>query len=460
MNVIEMPVINFAGTKLKIDDKITEFNEGKPLSEQIRAYHFETLWRLVEHFAFKIKQDNKTLHPNYRRINIEYPERILWTSNLTRENIRKWLRVSSIHTVTNRLKRLAKAGFINLTERGEKGKHLTSIIALNKEVIALDDALNELASNHTQMSVKMRSNELKNDVQIMKNRFAENQAVSPSKDQSFTPLLNTSKNNTLNNKLIESGAFSEKSEKGVEGIPNSSNSANPLQGTPKQENSKDTSKTFAQKYAEKINGRSKKTRFNVYENLDDAEKLEDYRRSMAEYVFREALILWKHRKDVYKGEYKRAGAYVAENYFKRCGTIKEVDEAVKMVLWCIKFQKGQRKTAKLEENQEQFVFYPYRYFSGHGTGTLEGLRRFYVKYKEGHTLNYWERVTRRVKPTKEQKNYAKEIVAIRKYVAGFVGSKRNYKSLMRFESLIKKENPNKPQYLDQFRKMISGHAIR
>lgn len=458
MQVVEMPVINFTGTKLKIDQRITEYNEGKPLSEQIRGYHFETLWRIVEHFAYKIKHDNKTLHPNIRRINIEYPERILWTSKLSRENIKNWLRVSSIHTVTNRLKRLAEAGFIKLRKRGNNGKHLTSVISLNKEVVAIDDALNEQVSNHAHMTVKMRSNELKNDVQIMKNRFAENQTVNPKKEQSFTPLLNTSKNSTLNNKLIESGAFFEKSKKGTVSIPNSS--ANLSQESPKQGNSEKTTKTNAQKYAEKIQSKPKKTRYDVYAHQTDAENLEDYRRSMAEYVFRESLILWKHRKDVYEGEYKKAGSYVSENYFKRCKNIDEVNEAVKMVLWCIKFQKGQRKTAKLEDNKEQFVFYPHRYFSGHGTGSLEGLRRFYVKYKEGHTLGYWERVTRKVKPTKEQKNYAKEIIAIRKYVAGFVSSKRNYKSLVRFEALIKKNHPNKPQYLDQFRKMISGHAIR
>ena len=403
MNVIEMPVINFTGTKLKIDEKITEYNNGKPLIEQIRGYHFDTLWRLIEHFAFKIKDDNKTKHPDTRRINAEHPDRILWTDSLSRENIKEWIRVSSINTVTNRLQRLAEAGFIKLTNRSKNNKHYTSIIELNKDVIAIDDALSGQAVNHTQMSVKTRSKQLKNDLQTMKNRFAENQQVSLPKNQSLVPLLNKTKNNNLTNKLIQSGAFSEKSEKGVKSIPNSSNSANPFRDSPKQGNSSDMIATNRKNYADLIRGTSKKV--TLYTASDEADKLEDYRRSAAGYVFRRSLVLWKHRKDVYEGEYKKATRHVLENYFVDCETIKQINDEVSKVLWCIEFQKSQRKNAKGEHQKEQFVFYPYEYLSGTGVGTLEGIFRYYNRYKLsiGNTLTNTERVRRKIPIAKKKK---------------------------------------------------------
>lgn len=458
---IEMPTINLTATKVKIDTKIKEYNEGLPLSEQIRGSHFDTLWRIVEHFTYKIMKDNKTMHPSLRRVRLDKPDRILHTSNLSRDNIKEWIRVNSVGTVTRRLQRLAKAGLISLTKRGNNNQHLTSVIALNKDIIAIEDILDPSRNNHAQMDVKTRSNELKKDLEISKNRFVENQGISPKKDRSSTPLLNTSKHNNLNNKLMESGAFFEKSKKEVLAFQNSANSANPLPRTPNQENVFERNKENERKYAEKINGKPKKNRFEVYSAQSDAENLEDYRRSMAEYVFRESLILWKHRNDVYDGDLKKAAVYVAQNFFKAdyFSNMDRIDEGVDRALWCINFQLGQRKTAKMEENKEQFVFYPYKYFTAKGTGSFDGLRRYYTRYKDGYTLTAYERSLKKIKPSKKQKNYKKEIVAIRKYVAHYLEGKRNLQSLKRFEALIKKNHPNKPKYLDQFRKMISGHFV-
>ncbi len=113
----------------------------------------------------------------------------------------------------------------------------------------------------------------------------------------------------------------------------------------------------------------------------------------------------------------------------------------------------------MEDNKEQFVFYPYKYFTAKGTGSFDELRRFYAKYKQGHTLSPYERSLKKIKPTRVQKNFSKEIIAIRQFVAHYLEGKRNLQSLKRFESLIKKKYPNKPKYLDQFRKMISGHFV-
>ena len=461
-SAILMPAINFQATKELIKTKIKEYNADKSLGEKIRGHHFNDLWRLVEYFAFKIMEDNKKYPVSTRKINPKHPERILWTTKLSRDNMKDWFLVQSLNTVTRRLQRLAKAGFINVGKRGDNKKHLTSMLELNKDIVVLDDILNPNLKYHAKNSVKTRSNELKTDVNLVKNRFADYQAVNLSKTPTSTPLLNTTSNTHSNNKLMEKGVFSEKSEKSVSVFPNSKNSANPLPGTPNQGNFEERTKTNNQKYAEKINGAKpkagKRNRFQEYKAKSPEENLEDYRRIKAEYVFAKSLTLWNGRTDVYEAEFRKAGVYVSENYFKDLNRT-QIDSAVEKVLWCIRFQKNQEKTAKNEKREDQFVFYPYKYFSSHGVGSLKGIEGYYRRYVNGFSMSRVERAQKNVPYRKKEKNFKKEFVALKGFVANFLDGKRNLRSYSRFEALIKKKYPNKPQYIRQFAKMVRTEVV-
>ena len=460
--IILMPTINFQATKQRIKEKIASYNADKSLGEQIRGAHFNDLWRLVEYFAYRIMDDNKKQPVSTRKVSLERPERILRTDKLSRENLKEWFLVQSLNTVTRRLQRLAHAGFINMTARSENKKHLTSLLELNKDIIVLDDLLNPGLKNHANNSVKTRSNELKKDSKIIKNRFTDYQAVNLSKTPTSTPLLNTTSKTHSNNKLMEKGVFSEKSEKSVSVFPNSKNSANPLPRTPKQGNFEETTKTNNQKYAEKINGAKpkagKRNRFQEYKAKSTEENLEDYRRIKAEYVFDKSLTLWNGRTDVYEAEFRKAGVYVSENYFKDLNRA-QIDSAVEKVLWCIRFQKNQEKTAKREKRDNQFVFFPYKYFSSHGVGSLKGIEGYYRRYVNGFSMSRVERAQKNVPYRKKEKNFKKEFVALKGFVANFLDGKRNLQSYSRFEALIKKKYPNKPQYIFQFAKMVRSEVV-
>jgi hypothetical protein len=439
MTIINYPVLQYKSSLSAFLNYVREYNDDKPLREQLRPQHAKMYTRILTLLSRQLYENNKLFQetPDFRQLNDKEPVK-LHTNRKALSWVENTIRISG-NTAYRQVLRLMDAGVI--TAKINHGSQMNFELLINPEILLISDVINPVYKP------------------CSKYLDGENKAGYDCLKTSFTPEYLISEKELFNNSNISVDKETR--------IPIRDNSVKEQERAQKKnilkehreiaQNSEKNDKSPWEKPDELINewNPSAEQAGKKEPKLMPAckVKLREYQKSAARWLFWYILNRLFEGRIFNPAHLENTLAYVEQHYFINCLSLKSIEHTRKIYKWRI--DKAKRTIERHEINM-QWIF-PGYYLDLNRKGINPDTGKPYMSFI--NTASWPKKYEQFQKQKDRQKQKAIGLDLLNKQLRLFLNNP-NLNQFKRCESYVRKNIPHLMEdFLNHFNtSKIQAHA--